>query len=88
MIFKVFYGEEGNYEKVKIGGKEYDQKMQELVESERVLRESIGKNSAVIENLANYIQKWTELSTIENEQFYVEGVRFGFLYSKDVYNKD
>ena len=84
-IKDMYYGNRGVHDKFKIGNEEKSV-LDVIIEYEEVLLEKLSKEQDVLQIYKKLDNAISELTCIENEHFYAEGFRFGFLMAMDIFD--
>ena len=82
-IKEMFYGNRGGHDSIKIGKEELSI-LGVINEREELLLEKLSQKPEIIEIYKKLDCSIGELNSIENERFYIEGFRFGFLMAMDI----
>jgi hypothetical protein len=82
---EMYYGNRGQYDTVII--EKADLKILDtIVECDDMLRDKLKERPELLEIYNKFDDALSELNSIENENFYIEGFKFGFLMAIDVFN--
>ncbi|MBO5888701.1 MAG: hypothetical protein J6Q58_01000 [Clostridia bacterium] len=84
-IKDMFYGNRGMYDTIKIENIEGID-LEVINKNEKLLLEKLSQNAEVIEIYKKLDSAISELTLIENEHYYIEGFRFGFLMAMDIFD--
>ena len=88
-IREMFYGNRGQNDTIQI--EDEDVKVLDvIIECDDYLRDKLSISPELLEKYKKFDDAKSDLSSIENEHYFAEGFRFGFLMAIDVfdYNKD
>ena len=88
-IREMFYGNRGQNDTIQI--EDEDVKVLDVItECDDYLRDKLSSTPELFEKYKKFDDAISELGLIENEHYFAEGFRFGFLMAIDVfdYNKD
>ena len=88
-IKEMFYGNRGQNDTIQI--EDEDVKVLDvIIECDDYLRDKLSSTPELLEKYKKFDDAVSELGLIENEHYFAEGFRFGFLMAMDVfnYNKD
>ena len=88
-IREMFYGNRGQNDTIQI--EDEDVKVLDvIIECDDYLRDKLSITPELLEKYKKFDDAKSDLSSIENEHYFAEGFRFGFLMAIDVfdYNKD
>ena len=83
-IKDMYYGNRGVHDKFKIENEEQSV-LDVIIECEEVLLKKLSQNSEILETYKKLDNAISELTSIENEHYYTEGFRFGFLLAMDMF---
>lgn len=83
-ILDILYGNHPNYEDFDFG-QEFANKISELSKCENALLESL-KDKPECDCFKKYRDTFSRIESIENDVFYKEGFRLGFLLAMDVFD--
>ena len=81
----MFYGNRGMYDTIKIENIEGID-LEVINKNEKLLLEKLSQNAELIEIYKKLDSAISELTLIENEHYYIEGFRFGFLMAMDIFD--
>ncbi|MBQ9781740.1 MAG: hypothetical protein IJW26_00985 [Clostridia bacterium] len=81
----MFYGNRGNLENIKFDNKEVVI-LDVINENEEILLKELSKKPKILEIYNKLNNALGELDLIENEHYYIEGFKFGFLMAKDIFD--
>ena len=84
-IKDMYYGNRGVHDKFKIGNEEKSV-LDVIIEYEEVLLQKLSKEQDVLQIYKKLDSAISELTCIENERYYIEGFRFGFLMAMDIFD--
>ena len=84
-IKEMFYGNRGNLENIKFDNKEVVI-LDVINENEEILLKELSKKPKILEIYKKLNNALGELDLIENEHYYIEGFKFGFLMAKDIFD--
>ena len=84
-IKEMFYGNRGNLENIKFDNKEVVL-LDVINENEEILLKELSKKPKVLEIYKKLNNALGEIDLIENEHYYIEGFKFGFLMAKDIFD--
>lgn len=82
---EMYYGNRGQYDTVIIE-KAHLKILDTIVECDDMLRDKLKERPELLEIYNKFDDALSELNSIENENFYIEGFKFGFLMAIDVFN--
>ena len=88
-IKEMFYGNRGQNDTIQI--EDEDVKVLDvIIECDDYLRDKLSSTPELLEKYKKFDDAVSELGLIENEHYFAEGFRIGFLMAMDVfnYNKD
>ena len=88
-IREMFYGNRGQNDTIQIED-ENVKVLDVIIECDDYLRDKLSITPELLEKYKKFDDAKSDLSSIENEHYFAEGFRFGFLMAIDVfdYNKD
>ena len=84
-IKEMFYGNRGNLENIKFDNKEVVI-LDVINENEEILLKELSKKPEILEIYKKLNNALGELDLIENEHYYIEGFKFGFLMAQDIFD--
>ncbi len=84
-IKEMYYGNRGPYDTIKIKNNE-TLVLNVINESEELLLKKLSQKPEILEIYKKLDNAIGELNLIENEHYYIEGFRFGFLMAMDVFD--
>ncbi len=84
-IKDMYYGNRGGHDTIKIKNEEVSV-LDVIIECEDLLFKKLGQNPEILEIYKKLDYAIGELTCIENEHYYIEGFRFGFLMAMDIFN--
>ena len=86
-IREMFYGNRGQNDTIQI--EDEDVKVLDVItECDDYLRDKLSSTPELFEKYKKFDDAISELGLIENEHYFAEGFRFGFLMAMDVFNFD
>ncbi len=83
-IKDMYYGNRGVHDKFKIESEEQSV-LDFVIKCEDALLKKLSKNPDILETYKKLDNAISELTCIENEHYYTEGFRFGFLMAMDIF---
>ena len=83
-ILEILYGNNPQFDNLDFGP-EFVSKLHELRKCENALLESL-KDTPECDRLKKYSDIFVEIESIENDVFYKEGFRLGFLLAMDIFD--
>ena len=84
-IKDMYYGNRGVHDKFKIENEEKSV-LDVIIEYEEVLLQKLSKEQDVLQIYKKLDSAISELTCIENEHYYIEGFKFGFLMAMDIFD--
>ena len=84
-IKDMFYGNRGGYDTVKIKNEEL-LVLDVINENEELLIKKLSQKPEILEIYKKLDGAIGKLALIENEHYYIEGFRFGFLMAMDIFD--
>ncbi|MBO5851914.1 MAG: hypothetical protein J6R29_06245 [Clostridia bacterium] len=84
-IKEMYYGNRGSYDTIKIKDNE-TLVLNVINESEELLLKKSSQKPEILKIYKKLDNALGELNLIENEHYYIEGFRFGFLMAMDVFD--
>ncbi len=84
-IKDMFYGNRGGYDTINIKNEEV-LVLDVINESEELLLKKLNQKPDILEIYKKLDKAISELTLIENEHYYIEGFRFGFLMAMDIFD--
>ena len=83
-IKDMYYGNRGVHETIKIENEE-KLVLSAIIKNEELLFKKLSKKPKILKIYKKLENAIDELTLIENERYYIEGFRFGFLMAMDVF---
>ena len=83
-IKDMYYGNRGGHDTIKIKNEEISI-LDVINENEELLLKKLSQKPEILEIYKKLDDALGELNLIENERYYVEGFRFGFLLAMDIF---
>ena len=83
-IKDMYYGNRGVRDKFKIESEEKSV-LDVIIKCEDTLLKKLNQNPEILEIYKKLDNAISELTCIENERYYIEGVKFGFLMAMDIF---
>ena len=83
-IKDMYYGNRGGHDTIKIENEAVV--LDDINECENLLLKKLSEKPEVLEIYKKLDNAIGELNCIENEHYYIEGFRFGFLMAMDIFN--
>lgn len=84
-IKDMYYGNRGRHDTINLKNEEM-LVLDVITENEKLLLENLSQNPKILEIYKKLDSAIGELSLIENEHYYIEGFRFGFLMAMDIFD--
>ena len=84
-IKDMYYGNRGKLDTIKINNEEV-LVLDVINDTEELLLKKLSQEPEILEIYKKLDNAISELSIIENEHFYIEGFRFGFLMAMDIFD--
>ena len=84
-IKDMYYGNRGTHSNFKMKNEEKSV-LEVITEYEELLLEKLSQNPELLETYKKLDNAISELTCVENEHFYAEGFRFGFLMAMDIFD--
>ena len=83
-IKDMYYGNRGVHDKFKIENEEKSV-LDVIIKCEDTLLKKLNQNPEILEIYKKLDNAISELTCIENERYYIEGFKFGFLMAMDIF---
>lgn len=84
-IKDMFYGNRGQHDNVIINKNDL-KILDSVIKFDDTLRDKLKTSPEILEIYNEFDNAVSELNSIENEHYYIEGFKFGFLMAMDIYN--
>lgn len=84
-IREMYYGNRGQHDTIVIEREELNN-LDTIVKSEELFREELEKIPNLLKLFNDYQEGVFDLNAIENQHYYAEGFRFGFLMAMDIFD--
>ena len=84
-IREMFYGNRGQKDTVQIEDEDV-KVLDDIIECDDYLRDKLSSTPELLEKYKKFDDAVSELGLIENDHYFAEGFRFGFLMAMDVFD--